>query len=464
MFENGTFLMEIKNRNSDFCEQRREMEASLKRSASDADLRAGGDQSAVSEGGLDNGAMTDDQKQEDDRDSSNDSDANMHRQLGLPCVPIGQHFHFAGRQFVRVSLKSARCLAPRCSTLGGKVLSDKGYGKLTMTQHAEACLRKESQPTPAERATSHQAERQLAKEAAAAAAEDAWLCLPPREVQVEFKHGVLKSFFFKNVHLDGKRGQQCELPNCTELAIKVVGDYHAAQHAKRYHPPVEALDASMRTSLLGGGGAGMISGFFAKAKAAGKQDKEALEEHNKRVQVAEGSSQPRPAQPRLSVDSYSSSSLALCSSSSSSSSAAASSFSYLTTSAPSGKNTREQTIQGLLDELVSLRGDVEPLVLCAGFGLSLADPAHENYPVLVGQAMEVNWTFPNEQGNVFALEGDSSAGCSVTCTSGVGDVCAACMALGSCVKLQRLIARARDPNIRKSPGKHLATKQPQLQL
>jgi hypothetical protein len=162
MFENGTFLMEIKNRNSDFCEQRREMEASLKRSASDADLRAGGDQSAVSEGGLDNGAMTDDQKQEDDRDSSNDSDANMHRQLGLPCVPIGQHFHFAGRQFVRVSLKSARCLAPRCSTLGGKVLSDKGYGKLTMTQHAEACLRKESQPTPAERATSHQAERQLA--------------------------------------------------------------------------------------------------------------------------------------------------------------------------------------------------------------------------------------------------------------------------------------------------------------
>ena len=61
--------MEIKNRNSDFCEQRREMEASLKRSASDADLRAGGDQSTVSEGGLDNGAMTDDQKQEDGRDS-----------------------------------------------------------------------------------------------------------------------------------------------------------------------------------------------------------------------------------------------------------------------------------------------------------------------------------------------------------------------------------------------------------
>ena len=43
--------------------------ASLKRSASDADLRAGGDQSTVSEGGLDNGAMTDDQKQEDGRDS-----------------------------------------------------------------------------------------------------------------------------------------------------------------------------------------------------------------------------------------------------------------------------------------------------------------------------------------------------------------------------------------------------------
>ena len=88
--------------------------ASLKRSASDADLRAGGDQSTVSKGGLDNGAMTDDHKQEDDRDSSNDSDANMHRQLGLPCVPIGQHFHFAGRQFFRVSLKSARCLAPQC--------------------------------------------------------------------------------------------------------------------------------------------------------------------------------------------------------------------------------------------------------------------------------------------------------------------------------------------------------------
>jgi hypothetical protein len=243
----------------------------------------------------------------------------MHRRLGLPCVPIGKHFDFAGRTFVRELITSAKCLASRCTTSGGKVLSGKAYGARQLTQHAEACIRNESQPTPAERATSQKAQRQVEKDAAAAAAEDAWLALIPRDVRVEFTHGVFKVFSFQNVLIGGKRGQHCEVTGCTEPDIKVAGDFHATQHAKKHHPPVAALDASKRTSLLGGGGAGMTSSFFVKAVAAGKQDKEVLKDYDKQVQMAADSSQPRPAPPRLSIDSSSSSSSsALCSSSSSS--------------------------------------------------------------------------------------------------------------------------------------------------
>jgi hypothetical protein len=177
----------------------------------------------------------------------------LHRRIRIPWVPINSAFVICGRTFLRTEVHGAKCQAKDCSTRGGHIFKGKGYAGRQLEQHADACTRRESKPSAAELKVRQKDERDKLKASTLAKNGEEWLAAPARPVDVEFASGLFQTFHFQNAYIPGpsnlhepKRGQHCEHPRCGDPIIKVLGDYHAIQHAKKYHPPVGAMKSQQQ--------------------------------------------------------------------------------------------------------------------------------------------------------------------------------------------------------------------------
>ena len=82
------------------------------------------------------------------------------------------------------------------------------------------------------------------------------------------------AFAFKNaIFADGHRGQACQLPGCKSPKIKIPGELHAIQHAKKHHVPEVAVSKIQRRGALGKKGIEYMSSFMLRCKEQGKVNK-----------------------------------------------------------------------------------------------------------------------------------------------------------------------------------------------
>lgn len=302
------------------------------------------------------------------------------------------------------------------------MLKDNGYGGTQLSQHAAACASKMARPMETSTPDAGLDD--------GAASDAAWLLEPSIPFTYLYSDGSSKTHLFEKHIEDGKRGQICCIKGCGVAFIAVPGHHHAKQHVKKYHdkPDESAQHARTQARTLGSRGASLMKDFFGKAKAKGIAD---LDE--KKSAVSDVSS-----------------------ASSSISTAAASSYSPVLPPIITGprQTDRLQQLQSLLDDNAELRRQLlrnrgssmesteatpeARQVVCRGKELKVPDPIHANYPYDLESLVAISWRRPDENGVIRSFE------CSGWSNE---DPCSSCRDLDKVVELQKLQARANDPNI-----------------